>query len=214
MSLIRTYNSQSTDEGIFGICTYYYYDSYYNLTSVVDALNNSTAYQYDARGRITKVTNALEETQMTYDTKDRLTGVEYPDGSSISLVYDLADRLSHIVDENGNDTEYVYDAYGRLIETVYANGKSVKRYYDLMSNLIAAEDELGRVSNFEYTETDLVKKVKYPAASLGASRLEINLEYDAVGNLTKSWDTSGNKTEYVCDAEEFVFFWWNVLWKF
>ena len=45
-----------------------------------------------------------------------------------------------------------------------------------------------------------MKKVRYPAAAAGAARLEVNYEYDAVGNLTKSYDTAGHVTEYGYDG--------------
>ena len=71
--------------------------------------------------------------------------------------------------------------------------------YDLMSNLTSQTDALGNVTNFEYDAFDRLKKVKYPAATTGATRLEENYTYDLVGNVKTRVDTAGRTMTYDYD---------------
>ena len=43
-----------------GAVTKYLYDKNGNCTDIIDAYGNSTAYEYDAMGRLTKETSAEE----------------------------------------------------------------------------------------------------------------------------------------------------------
>jgi YD repeat-containing protein len=86
--------------------------------TITDAQNNVTTYQYDACGNRTAVIDpingAAHPTSFTYDVMNRLTGIAYPDGSSVSFGYDYRGRRTSVADQNGKITTYTYDDADRL----------------------------------------------------------------------------------------------------
>ena len=70
----------------------------------------------------------------------------------------------------------------------------------LMSNMTSSTDGVGKVTNYQYDNFDRLTKIIYPAASVGATRLEERYEYDAVGNVKKHVDTANRQTLYGYDS--------------
>jgi RHS repeat-associated protein len=68
-----------------------------------------------------------------------------------------------------------------------------------MSNLTAATDQLAHTTNIDYDEFNRPIKTTYPPAVVGGTRLQETVEYDAVGNVTKSTDTAGRVTTFTYD---------------
>jgi RHS repeat-associated protein len=189
-----------------GNVTHYGYDSFGNLTTVTGALNQVLAsYGYDVRGRVTRITDARgNSTLFSYDTRNRLTGITYPDNSTEQRIYNLAGQLTEVVDANGNSTIYGYDDAGRLESITDPQLGQMTRTYDAMSRVQSETDALGRTTEYEYNDMDKVVKIKYPEASPGAGRLEVNYVYDAVGNLEEIKDTANHVTQYTYDGDRRV----------
>src|SRR5208283_158406 len=68
------------------------YIQYYStglIQSITDAQSNTTSYAYDARGNRTSVVDPINgsahPTTFAYDVMNRLTGITYPDGTSVSF---------------------------------------------------------------------------------------------------------------------------------
>ena len=59
------------------------------IATIKDAQNNTTSYQYDSMGDRTAVIDpingAAHPTNFSYDAMSRLTGITYPDGSTVSF---------------------------------------------------------------------------------------------------------------------------------
>lgn len=177
------------------------WDSTGRLIQEKDALNNITTYAYNQRAWLTSNTNALSQTtNYEYDAAGRLKKVIYPDTSFVQFTYDLAGRRTKIRDPRGYETNFVYDAAYRLISKTDAAMQVTSFGYDLMSNLTSVTDALSRVTDYEYDDFDRLKKIVYPPAISGGSRLQATIEYDVVGNLKKKIDTAGRETTYLYDA--------------
>lgn len=173
------------------------YDSQGRLTQIKDANDKNTNFGYDARARLTSRTNALSQiTSLEYDLNNRLKKVIYPDTNFVLLTYDLAGRRTAAVDPLSHTTAYAYDGAYRLTSVTDPLNHSTTYGYDLMSNLTSETDAIGNVTNREYDDFNRLKKIKYPAASVGATRLEENLTYDQLGNLKTKVDTAGRTTIY------------------
>ncbi|HQZ81978.1 MAG TPA: RHS repeat-associated core domain-containing protein [Pyrinomonadaceae bacterium] len=176
------------------------WDSYGRLTKVKNADNRETNFAYDARARVTSVTNAKSETTaFEYDLNNRLKKIIYPDTSNTVFTYDLAGRRTGVTDELGHTTAYGYDSAYRLTSVTDALNHTTSYGYDLMSNLTSLTDALGNVTDYEYDAFDRLKKIKYPVASSGATRLEESFTYDSVGNLKTRVDTASRTTAYDYD---------------
>lgn len=182
------------------------YDAQGKLTQVKDANNKTTNYGYDARARITSVTNALNyQTSFEYDLNNRLKKVIYPDTKFEEYTYDLAGRRTQAKDARGNITTFGYDDAYRLTSVTDALNHTTMFGYDLMSNRMSAIDALGNATNYEYDDFNRLKKVVYPPAVSGGTRLEERLEYDSVGNVKKRIDTANRETVYDYDAANRLF---------
>ena len=183
-----------------GKVTSFAYDSSGNLTSKTDPLSHATQFGYDARSRLTSVTNALGHvTAFAYDGVGRPTQITQADGTIISYEYDLAGRRTATIDAKGNRTTYAYDGANRLTNEIDALNQSTSYGYDPMSNLTSQTDALGRVTEYEYDDFNRLKKVTYPPATTGATRLFETLAYDAAGNVTQRTDTAARVTQYGYD---------------
>jgi len=109
------------------------------LSRITDA-SGSTEYGYDGRGNIISVTqtvNGQSYTQgYTYNGANRLTGMTYPSGRSVSYGYDDSGRVRQIDSAGGEEgAETLANAIDRLpfgpIESLtLGNGIARKRDYD------------------------------------------------------------------------------------
>ncbi|QYO65708.1 DUF6531 domain-containing protein [Leptolyngbya sp. 7M] len=177
------------------------WDSSGRMTQIKDANNKTTSFAYDPRARVTSTTNALSQTtSFEYDLNNRLKKVIYPDTSFVENTYDIAGRRTAFRDARGNVTNFSYDGANRLTGITDPLGNSTTYGYDLMSNLISQTDALGNVTNLEYDDFNRLKKIIYPPATTGATRLEESMTYDLNGNIKTRIDTAGRTTTYDYDT--------------
>jgi YD repeat-containing protein len=182
------------------------YDTYGRLTQVTDANSKNTTYGYDTRARLTSRTNALNETTIfEYDLNNRLEKVTHPDTNYREFTYDLAGRRTAVKDERGNTTSYGYDNAYRLTSITDPLYHTTSIGYDLMSNVTSRADALGNTTNYEYDDFNRLKKVVFPPATTGATRLEESITYDKAGNVKTRVDTAGRTTSYDYDAIDRLF---------
>lgn len=171
-----------------------------NLTRVTDASNNQTQYVYDGRARVTSATDALNQTTgYGYDAAGRINHVTYPDSTLVTVGYDLAGRRTSFTDARNKTTTYGYDGAYRLTSETNALNQAITYAYNLTSRLTSRTDALSQTTNYEYDDFNRLKKTIYPAASVGAARLEERLEYDVLGSVKKHVDTAGRETLYDYD---------------
>ena len=177
------------------------YDSRGRAITLTDANNEVTTFGYDSRDRITSVTNALNQTtSYEYDSRNRAKKVSYPDTNFVTYAYDLAGRRISKVDARNHTTAYTYDPAYRLTGITDQLNHTVSFGYDQMSNLTSFTDAASNSTNYEYDDFNRVKKIIYPPAIQGATRLEENLTYDQMGKLKTRVDTAGRMTSYDYDT--------------
>jgi RHS repeat-associated protein len=177
------------------------YDAFGNLSQVKDPNLKLTTFTYDARNRMLTQKNALNfTTTFAYDLNNRVNKITYPDLKFVEYTYDLAGRRTSAKNELGRITNFGYDAAYRLTTVTDPLINSTTYGYDLMSNRTSMTDALGNVTNYEYDDFNRLKRILYPAATVGAVRLEERIEYDLVGNVKKRIDTANRETVYTYDA--------------
>jgi RHS repeat-associated protein len=69
-----------------------------------------------------------------------------------------------------------------------------------MSNMTSQTDAVGNTTNYTYDDFKRLTKITYPAATVGATRLEENLTYDLNSNVKTKIDTAGRTTGYDYDT--------------
>jgi YD repeat-containing protein len=70
-------------------------------------------------------------TTFAYDLGNRLTGITYPDTTSVSFAYDGRGRRTSVTDQNGKVTSYAYDDADRLTSVTDAAHNVTTYAYDL-----------------------------------------------------------------------------------
>jgi len=201
-----------------GRSTFYSYDSRGNLTSITNALNQTTTFTYDSFGELTNVTDPLGHTSrleydangnviarvdalgnrstMEYDGVGRLKAVIDPLGRHMSLTYDALDRVKTTTDPSGAVTTFTYDENGNLTGLKDALNHTWTSKYDEKNRRISTTDPLGRVMKMQYDLEDQLRAVISPS---GRKR---QYDYDARGLLTKMTDPLGAVVKYSYDNQK------------
>ena len=168
------------------------------VASSIDELGNVIKYdEYDAFGKIKKITNALNiVSQFTYNDDGTLRKILLDDGidsSGASYIYDTKKRLSKVQLDNGTIYEFIYDALNNIKE-IKLNGVTIFIYeYDLITaNLI--KQQYGANSDafiFDYNEDNLVSSIYYQSVD-GIKTLKFKYFYNQNKLLEKVEDGNGN----------------------
>ncbi|HZQ21445.1 MAG TPA: DUF6531 domain-containing protein [Terriglobales bacterium] len=175
-----------------------------NLTSITDANNNVTTFEYDAFGRVTKTTfpsgnietysydannNLITKTDRknqtityTYDLANRLTAKTYPDSTSVAYTYDKASRLTQVTDPTGTYS-FTFDNMGRLISTstnytlLPSKTFTTSYTYDKASNRTGFTDPEGGSTTYAYDTLNRLSTLTPPSAFTTGS---FGFSYDAL----------------------------------
>lgn len=177
-------------------------------------------YEYDSRGNLTSYMDRTGTTVLTYNERDRLIRITYPEdrylaytydsagrrttctnqlGHVLTYAYDSVGRLSSIVDaDEGSMVHYQYDDTGRLSRKTLGNGVYTAYAYDAASQILSLvnyrpDDTV--LSQFDYEYDSLGRRISM--TTLEGTWL---YEYDDLGQLTAWTDPAGRDVEYVYDA--------------
>lgn len=184
-----------------GTDTKYAYDWIYRLNGVTrnyqdgaasaNDTNVNTAYTYDARGLLTRITNALgAQTAFDYNDVGRMVREVDPLGNTWEYTYDgVGNRVARI-DAKGDLTEYEYFPDNRLQQIRYAADEtSVAYVYDPNNNRTQMADWLGNTT-WRYDPLNRITEQIDPFDRVVSS------EYDAAGNRIGMVYPDGNRIAY------------------
>ena len=159
----------------------YAYNSAGERVSMKDQTGKSS-YEYDALGRITKVTSgSKKDVSYVYDDADNLQAIVYPDGTKVSYEYDLNDNLVKLTDRNGKVTTYKHDALNRVVEVIRSNGTKTEVSYD-------AEDHITKIVNTCGSCGKVISTYEYKYNDQGYVVGETATELEAGTRKTPSWE--------------------------
>jgi RHS repeat-associated protein len=112
----------------------------------------STHYDYDARGKLVAVTDALGHVRRYgFDGRGRQVSVDDSNAGHWQLAYDDADGLIERDDPAGNIVRFALDSLGRTTEERHGDASAVRWTYDAAGRVAQVDDEAGSVS-FKYDE--------------------------------------------------------------
>lgn len=202
------YSNSSFRVSSSSIVTTNTYDDAGNLIQEKDAKGNITSYEYNAEGKITKVSvpdesNAGNNTLYSYDiqnqgssenivsTKDTTTNAL---GNISETVYNGGGQVLSVTDKGTNNnltTEYEYDTSGNKTKETKSDGSYISYNYDkknLVTNSTFTNSSGVQTKHmtYEYNIDDLVKKIvvyKVRGNSMYAFRHKY-FKYDDFGRMT------------------------------
>jgi RHS repeat-associated protein len=158
---------------------------------VIDPLGHASEYAYDANGNLEKRTNANgHTTKYTYNADNERTKVEKPNGAILETGYDGAGNVTSQTDGNKKTTTYVRNALGQPVEVVDPLSRKTIEEFDDAGNLKAMNDPAERKTSYAYDKADRLIGIDYSSEA----RPDVDLEYDANGNVTSMVDGTGEST--------------------
>lgn len=162
----------------------YSYDAAGRRTAITNALNQGMRLAYDANANQTNTIDALGRTNaFTYDALNRQTKITYSDNSNESYGYDGLNRKIAVTNQASVVTRFGFDTLGRLVAVTNAFGTSqamTTRYvYDEVGNLLQQIDGLNHTNLYTYDA--LANRTKETLPGTQAQ----TFGYDAVGNMIR-----------------------------
>ena len=122
---------------------------------------------YDAAGRVIKVTKGARSARYEYDLGGRLVGLH---------------------DNTYGYRRFTYDAAGQLIQTVDGLGNHTHMKYDAAGNISQVMDSTGQVTRYEYDALNRLTR------TINAAGTAYEYGYDAAGRLIRAFDGVHERT--------------------
>ncbi len=160
------------------------YDGLHNITSVIDARDYLTTFEYSGT-LLTDLANALDETTAyTYTPQGYLESVTDPLLHTTQYTYNSMGLVETVTNELNHTTTYGYDVQGKLTSVIDPAGRVTRNTYDAAGNLSST------IQNYDAAR---------PQNDLNVYNITTTFEYDARGNMTRMTDTLNRVTQYVYD---------------
>ena len=163
------------------------YDDKGNLTKrtmTADGVSRVSTYQYNAAGQLIHVTNPGADgknvTTLTYDAQGNLASVTNALNQSIRFThYDANGRLLSLTDPNGRSTTFTYDANGR--QTSITTGALVSKFtYNANGQRSSVSLANGSILDYAYDDAHRLTDV------IDTRDTNLHLTRDAAGSVTQS----------------------------
>ncbi|MEX2120071.1 MAG: RHS repeat-associated core domain-containing protein [Pirellulales bacterium] len=183
--------------------TYVYSATGSNLVTIRNALNGEKTFTHTSDGLVATATNEVgETTAFSYDGRDRLVEIEFPDDDSdennnpfVTLAYDLASNMVSYTNERGFTTATTFDPMNRpLVVTLPDldfdpnNNPKYTSTYDLYGNRTRLEDPLAHARTWTL---DSMNRILTEADALNNMT---ELVWGAAGELEAVEDPMGRVT--------------------
>ncbi|MGB8355665.1 MAG: RHS repeat-associated core domain-containing protein [Chthoniobacteraceae bacterium] len=178
-------NRLSVSDGL-GQTTLFTYDGMKRNTTVTDALGKVATFVYDGVNKTKRIDALSQETDYTYDARNRLATVAYPSrtadnraytygktgnleevaesgyshAADVSYRYDTLRRV--ITEKSGGLTHcYAYDLAGNRLGTIYGGtGRAIASTYDALNRLSTMTENGTRVTHYGYDlDGNIVQKI-------------------------------------------------------
>jgi|GEM_PF-181682 len=176
------------------------YDVYHDQPSVItDAMENTSCYKYDLRGRkIAEWGTALQPACFGYDDMDNMTTLRTFRAESEVIATDPSERT------DGDVTTWAFNPVtGLEIRKTYADNTTVVKTYDAYNRLATETDARGNVKThaYEHARGLLLNTTYYYSLQEGETEPVVNnftspcsFAYNHLGQLVQVIDAAGTRT--------------------
>lgn len=161
------------------------YDSSGRRTSITDALNRTTSFEYNARNQVVLTTNPDgTQARRDYDAASgRLTASIDALGHATRYTYTALGEMATLTDANGNTYAFEYDNARRKTATIYPDSTRELRAYDLGGRLVSYTTRAGQVKTITYnTDSRPMAETWAPAGCAP----DVSYTYDYMGRLASA----------------------------
>jgi YD repeat-containing protein len=170
----------------------YTYNAFGQITSAVGPrtdIVDKTTYDYDAKGNLAIVTNALDQatTYSNYDDNGNVGRIVEPNGLVTEFSYTPRGKIASRTVSDGasqETTSFTYDPAGQLIKQTNPDGSWTAYGYDPAHRLISVNDNLGNsiIYTLDLTGNRIGEQVKDPAGVLSRQVARV---FNTLGQMTK-----------------------------
>jgi RHS repeat-associated protein len=126
----------------------------------------------------------------TWDNLNRLTDVQFQDGTSISNFYTNLD-VRGTKDRLGNWTYFDYDGLQHLVTITNALTNITQFTWCSCGSLTSISNTLGNITDLNYNNQSLLTNIDFPDGS------SITYQYDLSQRLTNLFDGAGNSQQFI-----------------
>jgi len=181
-----------------GRTNYFTCDKRRLLTSDRDALGYVVSNIYDAVGsRIKTIDRNGNTNQFAWTPTLNIAMEVLPNGGTNRYDYDLCGRLLSVTDPLGHVTSNRYDNAGRRIGVIDPLGNEARFALDPNGNAIAVTNALGHVF---HTELDYLSRPINVWDVVGGVTRSVISVFDAGGQLISTTDADGYRTQFQYDS--------------
>ncbi len=150
--------------------------------------SGSTTLCYDRRGNVSRKTQVTNGTTlvlaMTYSKADRLSGITYPSGTTVSYGRDGQGRITSVdINRAAFITSVSYLPFGPVNVITFANGKTLTKTYDQNYDIDAIVSTATGGLNLDYS-VDEVGNITGVNQTFAGTLTPFGLTYDKLYRLT------------------------------
>ena len=192
---------QATYKDAKGQTTTFETDAIGRVTKQIDPLTRTTTIARDPQGNplmITRPNGAV--TTMTYDAKGNLlTSTEQAIAATTSFIYEpVFNQVTRITDPKGNQTNLTYDVKGNPLTITDADNKVTRFFYNVQGLLTETRDALYPANPATTFTYDALGRLLTTTDPLNRTT---TLTYDNAGNVATSKDALDRITTFEYDAK-------------
>lgn len=182
------------------------YDQRGMVSSMTDALSNTSTHSYTAFGQLFQSSDKVDATRTLvskhyYDLAGRQTFV-LQSGTGIatryldSTEYDSFGRVVSTYDPNFVASSYTYDRLGRQVRTEDRLGATQLFTYDAFDRVLTSTDAQGKVTSYVYDSVQLKQTVTTPEGVV------TSMVRNDVGQVVSVTDGQGTITAYTYNLDD------------
>lgn len=188
------------------------YDSWGNITQVIDPVGAVTKFHYDAEQRLYSATDKTGHTRsLKRDAWGNVIESQDASGHSWTRRFDERGLIAAQTNPNGETTRYQYNALGLVNSLTDPLERSWHFVWDHQGKLIARKDPKGHQSRYTYDAWGNLLKITWPDNQVSEYRYDNNgkctsikqpdgkleqFTYNELGLLGTHKDASGRSTRY------------------
>lgn len=187
---------RKTASGYDVLASYGNYNAFRKPQAYTDAAGQTTTYQYNATGQLTKVTNPLaQERRYEYDANGYLMFIKNANNLvDQAFTYDAFGRVGSVTDLEGHRRVFAYDALDRVKRVTYPDSTYEEYTYDKL-DVAKRRDRRGRETVYTHNAIRQLERVDEPLPRA------IKYEWTRAGRLKKLTDGEDRTIEWKYDIQ-------------